>query len=202
MRGQMAAAYTPYSNGIWTPMSGSMSSVNSMLTADSNLYAGGYSGVAQLLISPNAPANLQAGSTTSASNTLTWDAVSGAMGYKIYGDNNAIDTVIGATYSYTVSGLTPNTPYTFTVSAFNAAGESDQSGAIQVLTAPNACLTASAGNGQVTLNWNPASGAVTYIVYEGTASGFPMVNRARLALVTEDRDSIRCFRQQRTEIND
>ncbi|BAU29821.1 putative repeat protein (TIGR02543 family) [Aneurinibacillus soli] len=134
-----------YSNGTWEQVSGSPSQLYSFLKVNSNIYAGGWNGVEQL-ISLGAPVNLQASSTTSASTTLSWDAVSGATGYYIYenGGNTAIATVTSATY--TVNGLAPNTSYTFTASAFDAAGESAQSGAINVQTLSTAAtLTSTIG---------------------------------------------------------
>ncbi|MFD0677008.1 MULTISPECIES: InlB B-repeat-containing protein [unclassified Paenibacillus] len=134
-----------YSNGTWEQVSGSPNQINSLLWANGNLYAGGNNGVEQL-IAPGAPVNLQVNSTTSTSTTLSWDTVSGATGYYIYenGGNTAIATVTSATY--TVNGLVPNTPYTFAVSAFNAAGESAKSGVITVQTpSTDATLTSTIG---------------------------------------------------------
>ena len=42
---------------------------------------------------------------------------------------------------------------------------------LALLPATPSALSASVGNGQVTLNWTPALGAANYNVYEGTASG-------------------------------
>ncbi|MCD9024799.1 S-layer homology domain-containing protein [Cohnella silvisoli] len=125
-------------NATWGSMSGSPSKVYSLLYANSALYAGGSHGVKQLLFSPGTPANLLADRTTSSSTTLSWDAMPGAAGYHVYknGDQTPIARVTGA--AYTVGDLTPNTSYTFTVSAFNAAGESAQSGAIQITTLSSA----------------------------------------------------------------
>ncbi|QHT59374.1 PKD domain-containing protein [Paenibacillus lycopersici] len=126
-----------YSNGIWTQMSGSPELVDSLLNVNGTLYAGGYDGVMQLTAYySSVPANLKAGSTTSESTTLTWDAVPGAIAYNIYknGDHAAIATVTSP--AYIVNGLTPNTAYTFTVSAINGT-ESARSGAINVVTMPN-----------------------------------------------------------------
>ncbi|MEK0315016.1 S-layer homology domain-containing protein [Cohnella sp. 56] len=137
-----------YSNDTWTQVSGSPSQLHALLGDNGNLYAAGTYGVEQL-IAPGTPANLQFDSTTTESTTLTWDAVAGATGYYIYenGGFTAIDTVTEP--AYTVSDLTPNTSYTFAVSAFNAAGESAQSGAIPVRTlsavSTDATLTSTIG---------------------------------------------------------
>ncbi|KRF04509.1 hypothetical protein ASG89_21940 [Paenibacillus sp. Soil766] len=164
-----------YSNGGWTRLSGSPSKVFSLLNVNGTLYAGGPGGVVQLTISSSStPVNLNASSTTSVSTTLTWNAVPGADVYNIYmnGSNTAIATVTNTTY--TVSGLTSNSKYTFTMTASNGA-DSDQSGAINVLTTPNnpTGLKETDGDKQVMLAWSPVSGTetVNYSIYEGTAPG-------------------------------
>ncbi|MGW0120125.1 chitinase [Streptomyces sp. NPDC003327] len=82
---------------------------------------------------PATPAGLAAGTPTSSSVPLTWNAVSGATGYKVYRDGANPQTVTGT--SATVTGLTADTAYSFQVSATNAAGESAKSAAVTVRTA-------------------------------------------------------------------
>ncbi|MER8046367.1 glycosyl hydrolase family 18 protein [Streptomyces sp. NPDC094032] len=77
---------------------------------------------------PPTPTGLTAGSATSSSVTLTWPAVSGATSYKLYKDGAALATASGT--SYTATGLTPSTSYSFQVSAVNSAGESAKSTAV------------------------------------------------------------------------
>ncbi|MFD8467061.1 chitinase [Streptomyces cyaneofuscatus] len=82
---------------------------------------------------PAAPAGLTAGATTTSSVALSWNAVSGATGYKVYRDGVQATTSTGT--SATVTGLAADTAYQFTVSATNAAGESVKSAAISARTA-------------------------------------------------------------------
>ena len=76
---------------------------------------------------PSVPRNLAASNPTGSTIDLNWDAStdnSGTVaGYKIYddSDNSLMDTVTGST-STTISGLSPNTSYTFYVTAYDAAG--------------------------------------------------------------------------------
>ncbi|TEB05928.1 Cellulosome-anchoring protein precursor [Pelotomaculum schinkii] len=68
---------------------------------------------------------LTAGSVTSTGLTLTWTQATddtGVTSYAIYRDGTKIGTVDGALYSYSVTGLSANTSYTFTVRAGDAAG--------------------------------------------------------------------------------
>ncbi|MGW2016368.1 chitinase [Streptomyces sp. NPDC001927] len=81
---------------------------------------------------PATPAGLATGSITSSSVALSWNAVSGATGYKVYRDGSLAQTVSGA--SATVTGLAANTTYQFQVSATNAAGESAKSTAVSART--------------------------------------------------------------------
>lgn len=85
---------------------------------------------------PTAPANLQSPSKTSSSVTLTWTPSTdnvGVTGYDVYSGTNRIGSA--ATPNYTATDLTPNTTYTFRVSAKDAAGNvSESSAELQVTT--------------------------------------------------------------------
>ncbi|EHS58008.1 S-layer domain protein [Paenibacillus sp. Aloe-11] len=113
--------------------------------------------------------------------TLNWSSVLDATSYKVYQgtspgiyDAVPVATVNGTTA--TVTGLTNGTTYYFTVKSSNEHGDSSASNEVSAKphinppAAPGG-LTATSGNGQVTLGWNSVSGAVTYDVYKGTASG-------------------------------
>jgi subtilase family serine protease len=124
---------------------------------------------------PPAGVRTQAGA---GSITVSWEASTGANTYTLYeGPPSSppatpVVSAITAT-SYTVSGLAPGNSYAFTVAALNSAGSSPVSTAVKVTVPPGAPadLTATAGNGRVTLNWTAAAGAATYDVYMGTNSG-------------------------------
>ena len=72
-----------------------------------------------------APQNLTATAAGTTSIALTWDAVDGATGYKVYSGTNVIAEP--TTTNYTVNYLTAETEYCFTVTAFNATEESEAS---------------------------------------------------------------------------
>lgn len=72
---------------------------------------------------PTAPTNLVASGTTSSSTNLSWTAATdnvGVSGYDIYSGSTLLGST--ATTSYTVSGLSASTTYSFTVKAKDAAG--------------------------------------------------------------------------------
>ena len=83
---------------------------------------------------PSAPTGLNKSDVTQTSFTLTWTAVTGATGYKVYKDSVLYaDNVTGT--SKAITGLTAGTTYSMQVSAVNSAGESAKSTALSVVTA-------------------------------------------------------------------
>lgn len=70
------------------------------------------------------PADLDAAPISSSRIDLSWSAADRATGYKVYRDGVLIASLTGTTYSNT--GLTAETAYSYTVSATNAYGESAQ----------------------------------------------------------------------------
>lgn len=113
--------------------------------------------------------------------TLNWSPAAGASSYSVFQGTHAggestspvMSGVTGATAI--VTGLTDGTAYYFTVAASNAAGVGAASNeASATPLAPPAVpssLTATPGNGQVSLSWTASSGATAYDVYEGTRTG-------------------------------
>lgn len=89
-------------------------------------------------VPPTAPTNLSSSNITAATVTLSWGASTdnaGVAGYRIYNGSALVATTSGLTYN--VTGLAANTSYTFTVIAFDAAGNtSPNSNALSVTTSP------------------------------------------------------------------
>ncbi|HWG13406.1 MAG TPA: fibronectin type III domain-containing protein, partial [Streptosporangiaceae bacterium] len=82
---------------------------------------------------PAAPTGLTVTGTTSSSVSLSWTAPSGTVtGYHVYSGTSSAATVTGT--SATITGLAASTAYTFTVTAYNPAGESPHSGAVSATT--------------------------------------------------------------------
>jgi RHS repeat-associated protein len=125
---------------------------------------------------PTVP-NIPSVSATSTSNTvsLSWGYVSGANSYKVYENGSFVGETSGT--SYTITGLTPNTSYTFGVRAHNENGDSGE-GTVSVQTKQTATQIPSAPTGityyktwnDVTLNWNSVNGATGYKIYKDGSS--------------------------------
>ncbi len=85
---------------------------------------------------PSTPTGLSASGTTSTSTNLSWNASTdnvGVTGYDVLRNGTSIATVTGTTY--TASGLTPSTVYSFAVRARDAAGNvSGNSNTVSVTT--------------------------------------------------------------------
>jgi fibronectin type 3 domain-containing protein len=123
-----------------------------------------------------APTNLVATGQTGQV-TLSWTAVSGAVGYNIYrwisGAQPYAPTYSSVTSNpYVDSGRTNGTSYFYVITAVGSNGsESTYTGSVVATPAAQPTgLTARAGNTQVTLSWSAATGATRYNVYRGTTS--------------------------------
>ncbi|MGC8912671.1 MAG: fibronectin type III domain-containing protein [Thermoplasmata archaeon] len=137
---------------------------------------------------PSAPQHLVALPGNS-SVTLTWqppasDGGSAITAYKVYwgtsAGNYTNNVTVGNITSYTIPNLTSGQTYYFAVSAINAAGEGAKSNEVSATpcTVPSAPqnLQATAGNGNVTLTWQPpasdgGSTITAYKIYWGTSAG-------------------------------
>lgn len=105
-----------------------------------------------------APGGLRAGTVTSSSVALSWDAVAGASGYEIYRSGTAVESVSGT--SGTVSGLSASTSYSFTVAALDVSGTAGpQSSSVTAKTSAPQSTTppTSFGGGGVTTPKPPGS---------------------------------------------
>ena len=130
---------------------------------------------------PAAPTGLTATAGTQQV-TLAWTASSGATSYSIKRGTTTggpyTQLATATTTGYVDSAVTGGTTYYYVVTAANANGQSGNSNeasatpTVAIPAAP-AGLTATAGNQQVGLAWTASSGATSYNVYRGTASGGP-----------------------------
>ncbi|SDW42167.1 chitinase [Amycolatopsis xylanica] len=133
---------------------------------------------------PSAPGNLRATVKTTTTVSLAWNAsAAGSLpvaGYDVYKGTAVAASVTGTTA--TLSGLTANTSYTFTVKAKDTKGTASPASApltvttnnpgddTQPPTAPGNLRSTAADSGSVTLAWNASTdntGVVAYDVYRG-----------------------------------
>ena len=102
-------------------------------------------------VAPSAPTSLAASGTTGTTTNLTWTASTdnvAVTGYDIYQGTTLKGS--SATTSYTVTGLTPSTAYTFSVKAKDAAGNVSASSSTVNVTTTAAGITYCASQGNST----------------------------------------------------
>ncbi len=143
-------------------------------------------------IPPSAPSGLIATVVSSSQINLSWNASTdntAVAGYRIYRDGTQIAT--SANTSYSDAGLAASTAYSYTVSAYDAAGNSSSQSVSASATTQSAAdttpptvptgLTATAvSSGQIDLVWNAStddSGVVAYNIYRN-GGGTPIASSA------------------------
>jgi titin len=174
-------------------------------------WGGTYSGmqhraVSVIRLSPSplsTPSNLTPFPISSSQIDLTWqDNSSDETGFKIErktgsGSYSQIATVVAGVTSYSSTGLSASTTYYYRVRAYNAGGNSDYSNEASAMTlaaAPVAPTLKSPANGSTVptltpkLEWNAASGAVSYGLQVSVSSSFTnlLVNEAEIAILYYD----------------
>lgn len=136
-----------------------------------------------------APTGVKVTAVTTTTAKLSWNAVAGAEGYRIY--RSGVSQVVGVANgtSGEVGGLTPNTSYSFQVAAFTQGGQigpksSSATGKTTAvkLAAPGGVHVSSIAATQATVSWTKVAGATSYRVYvngsvRGAADGGLSSNR-------------------------
>lgn len=133
---------------------------------------------------PTAPTNLTASGTTQTATNLSWTASTdniGVTGYDVYRDGSLLASVTGTTY--TATGLTASTTYSFFVRAKDGAGNiSGDSNTVSVTTpsapapdttAPTAPTLSASGTTQTSTNlsWSGATDNVGVTGYDVLRNG-------------------------------
>ena len=132
----------------------------------------------QVIIPPEAPSNFRASSASMAAIALAWDAVTGAESYQLSRDGVVIYT--GEYPSYTDSGLTAETAYTYTLTAVNSAGSSvettlEATTTKFVLVTDRTAADVNAGNDKGTYkasDLNRVGAAMNYVADRLRAAGY------------------------------
>jgi hypothetical protein len=127
---------------------------------------------------PAAPTGATVTATTSGSISLSWAASTGATGYRVY-EGTTVRADVTST-SATVSGLAACSSHTYTVRAYNTAGESGSSNAVTATTSgcsnapatPTGLSVTGVTSSSISLSWNASTGATGYRLYEGSSQVF------------------------------
>jgi fibronectin type 3 domain-containing protein len=132
---------------------------------------------------PTAPASLTATATGPTTVALSWQASTdnvGVTGYTVYRGTTAIAAVSGSTTSYTDSGLTPGSAYSYTVTASDGAGNvsppSNQASATTQAdttppSPPGTPSATSVTSTQVSLSWAASTDDVGVVGYRVVRNG-------------------------------
>ncbi|MGZ6825189.1 MAG: fibronectin type III domain-containing protein, partial [Mycobacteriales bacterium] len=135
---------------------------------------------------PSVPAGLTATAVSATRVDLTWSASTdnvGVTGYTVYRDGAVLTTVNGSTTSWSDTGASPSTTYSYAVDAFDAGGNHSAASSAQKVTTPAPpdttapsvpgalAVTGSASN-SVSLSWSASTddtGVAGYTVYRDGA---------------------------------
>jgi alpha-amylase len=204
-QGQLTAAQTGCSGGTVV--------VNSSGQATLSIPANGGSAVPAVAIHvnqkvsggdvtpPSVPIGLAKSNVTSNAATVSWTASTDNVGVSLYKVlRNGAQVTTTASTSYTNTGLSPSTTYSYTVQAYDAAGNGSNASAplsVTTLGAPAGCQVkftiANAnttvgqnlyvvGNQTTIGNWTPASGYALAI--QGSGANVPWTGTATLPVST------------------
>jgi hypothetical protein len=174
-----SATWTTISNiaGTTTNLSGLSASTAYNYRVQSNCgggntsaYSANYSFTTTAVTSCGTPTNIIK-TMTSTSCSMTWDAVPGALAYKLQWKVSGASSWIVVngitTNAYTFNSLTPNTTYKFQLQTNCASGSSPMTAIISFTTKALTCdppinMAATPANTSAVLSWNAASGGVSY----------------------------------------
>ena len=142
---------------------------------------------------PSAPAELTA-ATGNKQVILQWKEVAGASSYNLYWSNTqGVSPATGAKIADVLSpcmhtGLTSGITYYYVVTAVNGQGESEKSAEISItLNNPPSVPTgvsATSGEGQSIIAWNPVDKATSYNLYWSVTRGVSPANGAKIANIS------------------
>ncbi len=135
--------------------------------AKNNDGSSSYSSTQSITTIPSTPTGVIA-SATDNTVTISWSAVSGATSYDVSVNGDVRNT---ASTSYTYTGLSSGTTYSYAIRAKNSSGFSAYSSAQSIVTPSTfsgisipSNVTASATSNSVTVTWSGVSGATSYDV--------------------------------------
>ena len=122
-------------------------------------------------VPPAPPSGFTAQATGPTQVRLNWNPNTepDLVGYIIYRNNSEIARVDSSTTTYTDSGLTPNTSYTYGIKAYNTSNLTSDMRTVQVTTPkpppPTNLTVSNVTTTGAMVTWDPVSGAESYNVY-------------------------------------
>jgi chitodextrinase len=148
-------------------------------------------------VPPSAPSGLAATATSSSSVSLSWTASTdnvGVVGYNIFRNGTKVGT--STTTPYSDNGLASNTTYTYTVTAFDAAGNASPASNSVTVTTPATATPPVISNVSVsptqttaTVSWTTDTPSSSQVAY-GTTTAYGSTTPLDPTLVTAHSQTI------------
>lgn len=116
-----------------------------------------------------AKASVSSVANASSGVTVSWSKVTGAAGYYVYRGSTLVKTITsGSTLSYTDTGVSSGTTYTYYVTAYSGStsGAKSDGASIKYLAKGTVSKVANTSTG-VKVTWKKVSGAGGYYIYRG-----------------------------------
>lgn len=137
-----------------------------------------WSKTASVVPAPESPSNFIGTAVTPTSVKLTWDAVSGVTGYKIYRDDVLITTLTSTYLTYTNTGLTAGDTYVYDIYSYvTSSGSNIQSEDPTELEytatppSPTSLKYTSASSTSILLSWKAISDVTGYWIFRSANGG-------------------------------
>jgi chitodextrinase len=145
---------------------------------------------------PTAPSSLVASGLSDTSIRLTWSGSTddiGVTGYTVSRDGTVVATLPATTLTYTDTGLAPNTPHSYSVVAFDAAGNSSTASLASASTLPDrtpptapANLAGTAVSKAINLTWTASTDDVAVTGYRVFRGGVKLADVSATTLAYSD----------------
>jgi hypothetical protein len=176
------SGYTPAASGTTAVYGRAATSITSGTSSSSSISLAPYSITVLHLAkgtgatSPSAPGKPTASAVTSTSVTLSWSAATAGSnplaGYRVYRVNGSTSTLVGSPpgTSFQVTGLTPNTVYSFDVVAVDSAGTTSAPSAPTSVTTGQPTSATCKVVYSVTNDWGGGFGGSIAITDTGSAA--------------------------------
>ena len=118
---------------------------------------------------PVSPGGVTFTALSSTSLSISWESVEGAVNYEVRNSDGLVTTINHPTTSYTLTGLLPNTEYTYRVRACNVSGcsgfaETTATTPVAIPVSPSGVTFTALSSTSLSISWESVVGSVTYEV--------------------------------------